>query len=217
LITTAKGQHLLVDTAPELRLQILQAGIRSVEAVLYTHMHADHTHGFDDLRAFFFKSHEPVHVYLLPQYREELKQRFAYAFQDTGYLGTKPQIEVHDIPRQPFAIGESLIEPVVLPHGNVESCAFRVGRFAYATDFKEFSPDQIAAWRGKVDVMVASGIHFGQHRTHSTIPETLALFAELGVKQGYITHLSHEVDQERDAHRLPDNVKLAYDGMVIDL
>lgn len=217
-ITLAEGPTFLIDTAPELRLQVVRAGISNVDAVFYTHMHADHTHGFDDLRAFYFRRREPLPVYLLPRYHGEMKSRFSYAFNDTGYQGTKPQIDLREIPEdQAFAVQGVTIEPVVLPHGHVVSCGFRLGRFAYVTDFKSFSSEQIKAWRGKLEVMVASGIHFGSHSTHSVIPETLALFEKLEVKQGFITHLSHEVDYQRDAHHLPDYVKFAYDGMIIDL
>jgi len=207
----------LIDTAPEMRLQVLRAGISDISAVLYTHMHADHTQGFDDLRAFFFKKREPLPTYLLAEYEAEFRARFAYAFENTGYHGAKPQIDLKTIPAGPFTVEGVSIEPIVLPHGNVRSCGFRFGNFAYATDFKGFSKDQVAAWRGKVKLMVASGIHFREHGTHNVIPETLDLFARLEVETGVISHLSHEVDYQRDLSRLPSNVKFAYDGMVIDL
>ncbi len=211
-------QRLLIDTAPELRLQMLQAGLKRADAVLYTHMHADHTHGFDDLRAFYFHKKAPVPIYLLDRYHSEMKQRFSYAFQDTGYIGTKPQIELHSIPENAsFEAAGVSIESFILPHGNVVSAAFRIGRFAYATDFKAFQKSQIEAWRGRIDTMVASGIHFGQHPTHSVIPETIELFEALGVKRGILSHLSHEVDHRRDQDRLPSHISFAYDGMSIDL
>ena len=211
-------QRLLIDTAPEMRLQMLAAGLSRADAVLYTHMHADHTHGFDDLRAFYFHEKSPVPVYLLERYQDEMRQRFSYAFRDTGYIGTKPQIELHTIPENAsFSAAGQSIESIVLPHGNVVSAAFLIGNFAYATDFKAFSAAQIKAWRGRIDTMVASGIHFGQHPTHSVIPETLALFEALQVRRGILSHLSHDVDHDRDQKRLPPNISFAYDGMIIDL
>lgn len=212
-----EGKTLLVDTAPEMRLQVIKSNITSIDAVLYTHLHADHAHGFDDLRAFWFKSRKKLPLYLFPEYQEELKNRFSYAFQDTGYKGAIPQVELREIGDQVLSVEGIKVEPFRLPHGTVETCAFKVGRFMYATDFKRFSEDQISALKGEVDTMVASGIHFGSHNTHSVIPETLDLFKKLGVKKGIISHLSHEIEYLRDAKSLPDNVLFAYDGMIIDV
>lgn len=217
LITTSHGHNILVDTPPEMRLQLLAAGVRELSAVIYTHMHADHTQGFDDLRAFYFHTKKPVPIYVLPDYEEEIQSRFRYAFEDTGYIGTRPHVDLRLIPNEPFIIEDQLIDPIILPHGNVRSCALRFGRFAYATDFKEFSKTQIDAWRGHVDTMVASGVHYRPHPTHSNIPETIELFKKLGVKKGILSHLSHEVDFTRDSKSLPDSVSFSYDGMKIDL
>lgn len=211
-----QGKTFLVDTSPELRLQVLRANIKSIDAVLYTHLHADHAHGFDDLRAFWFKSRATLPLYLFPEYIEELKSRFSYAFEDTGYRGAIPQVDLLPI-ECPFEIAGIKVEPVRLPHGSVETCAFKIGRFLYATDFKRFSEDQEQKLMGHIDVMLASGIHFGEHRTHSVIPETLGLFKRLQVKRGIISHLAHEVEYRRDSALMPPGVELAYDGMVIDL
>ncbi|NRA69135.1 MAG: MBL fold metallo-hydrolase [Pseudobacteriovorax sp.] len=216
-IVVEKGKtRILIDTAPEMRIQIVNAGIRSIDAVMYTHLHADHSAGFDDLRAFWFHSKENMPVYLRDYYMAELKKRFYYAFENTGYLGAVPQTDLRDIPDNSFRIGDIEVEPIDLPHGNVSSTAFLMGSFAYATDFKRFSPEQIANWRGRIHTMV-SGIHFGSHNTHSVIPETVALFEELEVKRGIITHLSHDVDYEKHQNDIPHHCEFAYDGMIIDL
>lgn len=211
------AETLLFDTAPELRLQVLAAGIKTVRDVIYTHVHADHCHGFDDLRAFYFTSNQPVTCWIPEEFIDEFRTRFSYAFEDTGYLGSKPQVRLKPLPRAPFRIGSFEIDPIRLPHGNVSTAAFRIDSFAYATDFKAFDETQIAAWRGKIRTMVASGIHFGEHKTHSTIPETIALFQELGVERGIITHLSHDVGHHRDRGRLPRGVEFGFDGMVIEV
>lgn len=214
----SKGRFILIDTSPELRLQLLGQDIHKVEAVLYTHMHADHIHGFDDLRALSFRSKQAVPVYLFPEYEEELRTKFSYAFENTGYLGAKPQVSINLIDDGTILdIAGLRIQPARLPHGSVDSCGFKIGKFAYATDFKSFPDEVVKAWHGDVDVMVASGIHFGEHHSHSVIQETLDLFRKLGVKRGVISHLSHEVDYLRDAARLPPDTQFAYDGMIIDL
>ncbi len=211
------GRTVLIDTSPELRLQVLRSGIEAIDGLLYSHMHADHTAGFDDLRAFFFKSRRPLDCYLLAEYFTEIKTRFRYAFEDTGYYGLTPQVNLHAIPDSIFSLAGFDIEPIRLTHGNVPSCGFRFGRFAYVTDFKHFPKPKIEEWHGKIDVMVASGIHFGTHSTHSVIPETLQLFDDLGVKRGIISHLAHDVDYVEHKALLPNFVEYAFDGMTIDL
>ena len=163
-------ETILIDTSPEMRLQVLAARISSIRAVFYTHLHADHAHGFDDLRAFSFNSGKPVDIFILPELIPELRERFRYAFEDTGYLGATPLVCLHPIPSQAFDVGPFNVEPVRLSHGHVETCGFRFEKFAYATDFKKFPTEYIKKWHAKLDVMIASGIHFGQHQTHSVIP-----------------------------------------------
>lgn len=210
-------QTILIDTSPEMRLQLLSADIRRLRAVVYTHLHADHVHGFDDLRAFYFKNHKPLDVYLLPELIPEMKTRFAYAFEATGYQGAVPQVILHPIPEGPFTIGPFEVDPIRLPHGHVTTCGFRFENFVYATDFKAFPQKGIERWRGRVDTMIASGIHFGQHPSHSVIPETLKLFEDLAVRRGILSHLSHDVDYAKHAHLLPPYAEFGFDGMTIDL
>ena len=217
ILVEREGRRVLIDTSPEMRLQLTRASVKAVDAIFYTHLHADHTAGFDDLRAFYFQSKQRLPVYLQAHYHAELKSRFSYAFTDTGYRGATPQIDLRELGLGPTEILGLPVEVIELPHGNVSTAAMRFGDFAYATDFKAFSPAQIAAWRGKLNVMVASGIHFGKHDSHSVIPETLELFDKLAVKRGIITHLAHDVNYSEHNAALPLGRELAYDGMVIDL
>ena len=211
------GHFFCIDTSPEFRLQMINAGISRIEAVLYTHMHADHTAGFDDLRAFYFHNPSPIKCYLLEEHRKEFLGRFSYAFENTGYLGAVPMLDLQPILESSFEVCGAEIEPIRLPHGHVTTCGFRIGKFIYATDFKKFTDEQIEMYRGKVDVMVASGIHFGTHKTHSVIDETIQLFQNLDVKHGYITHLAHDVDHSRDRKKLPENIQFCFDGLIIDV
>ncbi len=218
LLTTTDDRNILVDTSPELRLQLVREGVGHIDAVIYTHMHADHTHGFDDLRIFYYKQKKPVPIFLPNFCEQELRQRFSYAFSDSEYQGVRPHLELN-----PFTSGRTQIagldfEFIMLPHGHTKSAAFRIDRFVYATDFSEFSEADVELWAGKVDNMVASGIRFGSpHPSHSLIPNTEKLFATLGVKSGVIHHLSHEVEHIQGSSLLAPNHALAYDGMVIDV
>lgn len=205
--------NVVIDTTPDFRTQMLNHKVMHLEHVLFTHTHADHCHGFDDLRAFYFFSKKPVNCWLSKQHADDFRSRFSYVFQNTGYLGTKPQVIVHEFDKGRFSIGNLDVEVVTLVHGSDRTSAYRFGSFAYATDFKVFSQEIIDRWQDKLDVIIASGVGFDPHPTHSSVPETVDLFKKLKVKKGIVTHLSHSVDHEPVQATLPENVELAYDGM----
>lgn len=219
LVKTPNGTPIVVDTGPEFRLQLLRAKVIELQHVLYTHLHADHCHGFDDLRGLYFNSGNPIHCFLDAAHAVELRQRFHYAFEDTGYLGGRPEISLIDLPAngEIFSVADVNVQVLRLPHGNVYTSAFRFGDFAYATDFKTFPDELIPFWKGKIHTMVASGLRWRPHKTHSVIEETLALFERLGVRRGIISHLNHEVDYEADTLRMPPDVELAYDGLTFQV
>lgn len=217
MLTTKAGDPIVIDTAPEFRLQMLRHGVRRLENVLYTHCHADHVHGFDDLRAFYFGEGKPVTCHVPSEHVAEFRQKFSYVFEETGYIGTKPQVRMELVSDLSFRIAGVDVEPVRMAHGNVITTGYRFGSFAYITDFKWLSEQVIERWQGQIELMVASGIRRGGHPTHSCIDETLALFDRLKVKKGVITHLSHEVDYDEESSKLPPDAALAYDGMVLEL
>ena len=219
LVRTGSGIPIVVDTGPEFRLQALRAGITSLQNVIYTHLHADHCHGFDDLRGLYFNSQKQINCWLHPEYVKELHHRFHYAFQDTGYLGGRPDIQLNPFPTVSgkVEIAGIEVETFLVPHGNAMTNILRFGRFAYATDFKAFTPEAIHAWRGKIHTLVASGLRWREHKTHSTIDETIELFRELRVERGVITHMNHEIDFDVDSKKLPSGVELAFDGLEIEV
>ncbi len=196
---------------------MLRERVTHLDGVLMTHTHADHCHGFDDLRAFYFWNHRAIPVWMAHAHVQDFQKRFPYLFQKTGYLGTVALISLHTLSQGAFQIEGVPIEHTELPHGSTVSTAYRIGSFAYATDFQFFPDAVIEAWKGKIHTMVASGLRFQPHPTHSSIPETIELFRRLGVKRGILTHLTHDVEYVRDSIGLPAGVELAYDGMTIDL
>lgn len=218
LIELEDGRRLVVDTSPDFRQQVLSQNLDHIDGVLYTHSHADHCHGFDDLRAFYFHTGQPVPCWISTAHAGDIRQRFSYAFQDTSYIGTKPQVDLRT-----FRDGDNIevlsetIETIRLPHGGASSTAFKIGAFVYATDFKRFTEQAFTRWRGKIDTMVSSGLHYGTHPSHSCIQETLELFEKLQVRRGVISHLSHKVDHATVEAGLPDYVSLAYDGLSFDV
>lgn len=218
VLLTSDQAKIVIDTTPEFRLQMLNAQVKELTAVLYTHIHADHCHGFDDLRMFAFgDNHPPIVCYIDRCYLDEFKAKFPYAFKATSYSGTVPEISLLAIPADnSLRVADLDFETVQLAHGRVSSTAFRTGSFAYVTDFKGFPIELLDRWRKKITTLIISGVHFREHQSHSSIPESLAIASELGVDRCYITHLSHEVDYYQHAHRLPAGVEFAYDGLVVE-
>lgn len=218
LVSLADDKHIVVDTAPEFRLQILRAGVKSLAAILYTHVHADHCHGFDDVRAFAFdkRNREPIPCYMDKGFIVEFENKFSYVFKARNYDGVLPHVQLQPIPAANFMVAGVEVATLRLPHGKVTSNAYRFGDFAYATDFKRFPTEAIAAWRGKIKTMVISGVRFKEHPTHSTVTESLAVLQALAVEKGYITHLSHDVDFYKHSDILPSNVEFAYDGLEVE-
>lgn len=212
----------MIDTTPDFRTQMLRAQITRLSRVLYTHTHADHLHGFDDLRAFSFWQDDPVKCYLKDWDLKEITHRFSYAFTNTGYQGARPKATLIAINEQPFQLNCSLsIDPLFLPHGKAISTGFRIGSFAYVTDFQSFVDGQftqkLLKWKNKLTTMIASGVHHRQHPSHSSIPETLEMFNRLNVKRGIITHISHEIDHQHESRQLHQSRELAYDMMSFDI
>lgn len=210
-------KNIVFDTGPEFRIQMLRAKVKTLEHVIYTHTHSDHCHGFDDLRAFYFHTQKPVTCHIHSSHANELRRRFEYAFTKTTYLGTKPHVDLVEFEHRPFSILGLEFEPFLAQHGDDQTSVFRVGNFAYATDFKYLSGETIKKWRGKIDTMVASGLRFGEHKTHSCIEETIALFKDLEVRRGFITHMGHEVDYPKHRRLMPKGVALAYDNLKIKM
>lgn len=221
MLSTPEGAHLVVDTGPDFRAQMLAHKVSRLEHVLYTHTHADHCHGFDDLRAFYFHQKSPVQCYLYKDHVEEFKARFAYAFDPNPTPNSRPQVEVQAFTSGAFTVSlghqNFTVEAEILPHGQGVTAAFKIGAFVYATDFKEIPENIRKKWRHKVHTMIASGVRFHPHPTHSSLPETLALMTDLGVQRGIVSHLGHEIAFERDSASLPPGMTLAYDGMTIDV
>lgn len=211
------SKNIVIDTTPDFRTQMLRSRSEALEHVLYTHTHADHCHGFDDLRVFYFHSKKPVDCWIHHVHAKEFRTRFFYAFEETLYPGTKPKVVLHEIDDQIFVIDGLPVQPYLLPHGKEFSTAYRIGSFVYATDFKSIPDKILESWKGTVKTMIASGVGFGQYPTHSSVDETVAVFQKLEVDFGVITHLSHEVDSIRDSSKLPEGIQFAYDGMQIEV
>lgn len=215
-----EGGKLLVDTPPELRLQLLAAGVRTVDAVWFTHLHADHIHGIDDVRVFTVRRGD-LSAWVAAEYRERMARYFEYIFDD-GYeplQGTsKPRVRLHDVHAgTPVEILGRTFHPVQVPHGRVRVYGFRVGGLGYVTDGKSL-PDQARATLEGVDVLVLNALWFGRpHPTHFNVEEALEAAREVGAERTYLTHLTHEVRHQELLDALPPGVEPAYDGLTVEI
>lgn len=219
LVETDAGR-VLVDTPPELRLQLLAAGVARVDAVWFTHIHADHIHGIDDLRAFTVRGGDmPARV--PAEYVDAIQEHFRYIFDDAfkppeGSSKPRIRVEPFDVGAPVTLIGRDFV-PVRVPHGEVNVYGFRVGRLGYVTDAKTLPPEAVDILSG-VDVLVLNALWFGRtHGSHFNIEEAIEAAREVGAGRTYLTHLTHRVTHAELLEKLPDGVLPAYDGLTVEI
>lgn len=218
IVESTGGTRLLIDTPPELRLQLIAAGVDRLDAVLYTHVHADHTHGIDDLRAITIGRASPLPIYGPADTLDELKNRFRYIFDDgvRPLPGTfKPEAKAHVVhPGQPFMIGDLEVTAVPVPHGGITVFGYRIGPLAYVTDAKTLPPDAIESLRGAT-VLVINALFHREHPTHMSIAEAVRAAGEIGAERTYLTHLTHENFHADLEAELPRGIVPAFDGLTV--
>lgn len=214
------GSTLLVDTPPELRLQLVTAGRSQVDAVLFTHDHADHVHGIDDLRAISGRARRRLAAYGLAGTMARLAGRFPYIF-DASIVpppGTfVPELDAHPLePGRETEIAGIPVLPLAVDHGGMQVLGFRFGPVAYVTDVKRI-PAEARSLLAGVRVLVLSALFERPHPAHLSIPEALETVAALGIQQTWLTHLTHETAHRALEARLPPHVRPAYDGLVLEV
>jgi phosphoribosyl 1,2-cyclic phosphate phosphodiesterase len=218
VVESSRGTRILIDTPPELRLQLVTAGIDRVDAVLFTHEHADHTHGIDDLRAITVRRDAPLPIYAGRETLASLKTKFAYIFDQAmrPLPGTsKPEGQPHIIEAgKRFTIGDLDVTPVVVPHGVVTVFAYRIGPLAYVTDAKVVPDEAIAQLRG-ASVLVINGLFRTEHPTHLSISEAVEVARQIGAERTYLTHLTHDNFHADLEAELPRGVFPAFDGLTV--
>jgi len=208
------GKSFIIDTGPDFRQQVLRAGIKRLDAVLFTHEHKDHTAGMDDVRGFNYHQQSSIPMYARAQVIEQLKREFAYAFGENKYPGV-PEIDVYEIDGKPFIVQGIDIQPIFVKHYYLDVLGFRFGNFAYVTDANSIAPEEQDKLRG-LDVLVINALRKTSHISHYTLAEALELIADLQPKRAYITHISHQMGLHAEVNKeLPPNVSLAHDGLVL--
>ncbi len=213
-VVRVKGHTILIDTATELRLQSIAVGLKQIDAVLYTHSHADHVGGVDDLRRFNQLQQAHLPVYADAPTAAVLRERYGYAFEDRfPFYGGKPDLILHEFDH-PFSLFGIDVVPVPVKHGRWVIHGFRIGRLAYITDAKEIPPSSLDLIRG-VDVLVVNALREQPHPTHLSLAEALSVIEDVAPRRAYLVHLSHELSHAVASASLPANVEVAYDGLTI--
>jgi phosphoribosyl 1,2-cyclic phosphate phosphodiesterase len=210
------GQTVLVDTSADFRQQALRFGLKRLDGVLITHCHADHIFGLDDIRPLNFR-YGALGVYANDRAWVDIRRIFKYIFEPSHFGGGLPQVWANTVvPGAPFCLGRDLlITPVEVIHGRLPVMAYRFNDFAYATDLSEIPPRTIELFQG-LDVLVLDCLRFREHPTHLWLDKALSYIEELKPSRAFLTHIAHDVKHERDSARLPDHVKWAYDGLVVE-
>lgn len=213
-----RGKSLLIDTSTDLRLQALRERIDRVDAVLYTHPHADHIHGIDELRSYNFLQKSSIPLYGNRWLCEDLRQKFSYIFSPPASIegGGIPQLTLHefDAKIRNFDVLGVPVTPVSLLHGTRECIGYRIDSVAYVTDTSYISPTSLDRLRG-LSVLVLDCLRLKPHGTHFHLDQALAVVAEVRPKKTYLTHLGHDFDYATWSRKLPKGVALAYDGLKI--
>lgn len=206
-------QHILVDTAPELRLQCIANGIDAIDAVLFTHHHADHVVGLDDLRRFNWLQKRFVTCYGTKRTLDRIKGMFAYAFEpapDSPH--SRPNLELQTIDSEPLRIGDETVIPIPLMHGPLPVLGFRFGNFAYCTDCSFIPDDSMERLKG-LDVLILDALRRTPHPTHFNLEQAIEWAGRIGANRTYFTHIAHELMHEQTNAGLPQGIELAYDGL----
>lgn len=214
LVESDAGQQILIDTSPDLREQALRAGMRRLDAVLYTHSHADHILGFDELRRFnvLMRASIPIHGDVTTL--ADLRRAFAYAFDPgTPRGGGIPEVTLHEI-GGPFEVHGVPVVPVPILHGQRPILGFRMGGFAYLTDCSAIPDSSLALVEG-VQILVIGALRHRPHPTHFTVAEAIDAATRIGARRTFLTHICHDLGHAATDASLPPAVHLAHDGLTL--
>jgi phosphoribosyl 1,2-cyclic phosphate phosphodiesterase len=216
VMITDEQTNIVIDAGPDFRQQMLRASVTRLDGLIFTHEHKDHIAGMDDIRAFNYIHNKNVDVYATKRVQEALHREFPYVFEDLKYPGV-PEINMHTIDMTPFKTGSINLIPIEVLHYRLPVLGFRTGDFTYITDANFISEIEKEKIRGS-RVVVVNALRKEPHVSHYTLKEALQLLDEIGAKEGYLTHISHQLGKHEEINaELPANVRCAYDGLEIEI
>ncbi len=208
------GLKIIVDAGPDFRQQMLREGISSIDAILLTHNHKDHTGGLDDIRAFNYHDKKPSHIYCEKYVEDALRMEYSYAFAENKYPGA-PDWEIHLIDQNRFEINGREIVPIRGRHFRLPVLGYRFGDIAYCTDMNHIDESEMSKLHG-LEHFVINCVRRGRHISHFSLEEAIATARKVGARHTWLTHLSHQLPrQEVLEEELPADIRPAYDGLVI--
>jgi phosphoribosyl 1,2-cyclic phosphate phosphodiesterase len=214
LIETATTT-VVIDSTPDFRYQMLRAGVKKLDAIVYTHPHKDHIAGLDDVRGFNFFSKKDMPLYVNDITEKRLRNEFDYAFTEIKYEGA-PCLQFVPIDENPFTIGDIHFTPIKVWHYKMPVFGYRIGHFTYITDANKIDEIELEKIKG-TDILVLNALRKTPHLSHFTLQEAVELSLQLKVKKSYFTHISHQLGLHQDINNeLPEHIQLAYDGLVLN-
>ena len=208
------GKFVLIDTSPDFREQAIREKIRQIDAVLYTHTHADHILGIDDLRPLSFRRDGSIPLYARPEAAEFLRSMFRYIFDANYKFGGIARVELKPI-EGPIELFGARFDPVKVIHGETEIYGYRFGSAAYLTDFSKI-PDESFAQLRDLDILFLDALRHKPHPTHSTVENSLRIVDRVKPQRAFFTHICHDLPHEATNATLPENVRLSYDGLKLE-
>ncbi len=211
LITLNSGENILIDTGPDLRNQALRENINRVDAVLYTHTHADHLHGIDDLRAFCVLQRQQIPLYANAEAIAHISQKFGYTLREPCNFWEMPVLRVESI-ESPFKLFGVTITPIPVMHGKSHIFGYRVDNIAYLTDVS-IIPEESFAFLENLDILLIDCLREAAHPTHINIEQSLAYISRINAKQSYLIHMTHEIEYASLTNKLPKDVFVGFDGL----
>src|SRR5579872_6506541 len=208
------GHNVVIDTTPDFRTQVLRAKLDRLDAVLFTHAHADHIMGLDDVRPFNFRQQTRIPIFASSDTLISIQRVFQYIFECNDHQSSVPQIETHALDGDSFQLFGQPFTPVRLLHGRSSIYGFRFGSAAYLTDHSDIPPESMERLRG-LDVLFLDALRHKPHPTHSTVERSIQTVEELAPRRAFFTHICHDLPHEETESTLPSNIRLAYDGLEI--
>jgi phosphoribosyl 1,2-cyclic phosphate phosphodiesterase len=215
VLLSYNGRNVVIDTTPDFRQQALREKIERLDAILYTHAHADHILGLDDIRPFNAKQKSSIPIYAADDTLAILRRSFAYIFEPQSGESSLPQVELHSLAGE-FELFGARIVPIPAQHGPLTVHGFRIGSVAYLTDFSSV-PESSKALLTNLDHFVLDALRYIPHPMHSTVDQSLTLVSQLAPRHAWFTHICHDLGHEATNAKLPANVRLAFDGLQFEV